>query len=129
MSESTYEELVAEHDHYENVARVLEEQLSRLDRSGTDWRRTLGIELPDSRRYEDGPLGSARYCADLVRLRAEWLRGRYEELSERAARRERAHETEARGLDRFLDYGRYKLDDLLEPELQRRRARWEATGR
>jgi hypothetical protein len=127
VSEPTAEELRAAAERDETEARLLEQALDRLDPSGRPYARRLGIELPALRSDDD--LGRAQYAAELARGRRDYLAGRYQELSTRAAQRERYATAAALGIDRFTGEGRRPLDELLEPEREIRRARWEAAGR
>jgi hypothetical protein len=90
----------------ETAARVLEEELARLD-PRTPWTRTLGVDLPTRDEFPD----DAAYRAELASRRRQWLEGRFEALTAAARFREEAARAARLGVSRFLPPGT-TLDDL-----------------
>lgn len=128
MSEPTVDELRAARQRDEAETHALEKQLDVLDPAGAPYARQLGIERPARRDYTAE--GDAAYAAEFVARRRDWLLGRYQEHAARAARYEQAAANGAAGIDRFAGDSddHYHLDELLEPERQRRNAIWDAAG-
>lgn len=64
--------------------------------------------------YPENEHGSVAFTHDLEREMADYLRSRHHSLQAQAARRRHWNERTARGLDRFLEPGRYTLDQLAD---------------
>ncbi len=111
----------------ETASRVLEGQLDRLDRDRrTSYARVPGVEV-DPARYPHDEEGLARFRHDLATARRDWLLGRYEELSAREQRAAEAAERRRAGVSRFLA-GKFTLDDMTRPEMERQLDVWRAAG-
>jgi hypothetical protein len=89
--------------------RILERQLDVLDPSGGPYGRKLGVEMPSHTDFADPDV----WREEFLGRRRDWLEARYEEMSARAARRQRATAARERGLDRFTGPGRRTLNELL----------------
>lgn len=126
MSEPSIEELAREMDRAHIETQLLDQRLRELD-PRTNYARLTGVEV-DRRRFSDDGDGAVRHLHAVVTARRDYLMGRYHEMTARAAWRAEAQERRRAGLSRFLPPGRFTLDDLTRPELDRQLDVWMAAG-
>jgi hypothetical protein len=125
VTEPTIEELAAQMDRAHVETKLLERQLDSLE-PRTRWSNTPGPEV-DRRRFPNDGDGAVRHLHATVTARRDYLMGRYEEMTARAARRAEAHERRCAGMSRFIP-GRFGLDALTAPELERQLQVWMTAG-
>jgi hypothetical protein len=126
-----YEELRAQHAVDEAECRRLEQELNQIDYTKPNWSRLRGVEPvagADPFGRDSSPVGSAAYAADHVSRRRAWLEQRHQEYAARAVRRTVRQAERHMGVTRFLPDGRFSLQQIVEPERQRRARIWKAAG-
>jgi hypothetical protein len=106
----------------EILAHVLEARLDEVDPRNRPYASLAGVDDLGLDRFSADDEGRARWRRDLAARRLDWLEGRWKEHQMRAARRAEASDAARHGIERFAGPGRYSLEDLVQPERERRNA-------